>query len=295
MGAGKSTVGARVAEQTARPFVDLDRLIERRHGPIPELFERGEPEFRRIEEGILAETLAGPDAVIALGGGTVLSPLNRERLRARAFTVFLDVDVETAWKRVGGSDRPLARREDDFRKLYASRQEVYAEAADGVAHDADGVLLAALAVEQGGRIAPSGPVEVVADERVLELHAPPVDGALHRLPAGEAAKTLAVVERLLGELALGRDGTIVAFGGGATTDVAGFVAVRVPARAPVDRGADDADGPGGRRHRGQDRDQHRGRQEPRRRLPLSAARCRRSQTCWPRCRSRSDARAWPRS
>ena len=224
MGAGKSTVGARVAEQTARPFVDLDRLIERRHGPIPELFEGGEPEFRRIEEGILAETLAGPDAVIALGGGTVLSPLNRERLRARAFTVFLDVDVETAWKRVGGSDRPLARREDDFRKLYASRQEVYAEAADGVAHDADGVLLAALAVEQGGRVAPSGPVEVVADERVLELHAPPVDGALHRLPAGEAAKTLAVVERLLGELALGRDGTLVAFGGGATTDVAGFVA-----------------------------------------------------------------------
>ena len=51
MGAGKSTVGARVAELTARPFVDLDRLIERRHGPIPELFERGEPEFRRIEEG----------------------------------------------------------------------------------------------------------------------------------------------------------------------------------------------------------------------------------------------------
>ena len=130
MGAGKSTVGARVATLTARPFVDLDRLIEKRHGPIPELFEaRGEPEFRRIEEETLAEALAGPDAVIALGGGAVLSPLSRERLSARAFTVYLDVGVETAWKRVSGSDRPLAQREAEFRKLYESRQAVYAEAA----------------------------------------------------------------------------------------------------------------------------------------------------------------------
>ena len=224
MGAGKSTAGARVAELTARPFVDLDRLIERRHGPIPELFERGEPEFRRIEEGILAEALAGPDAVIALGGGTVLSPLNRERLGARAFTVFLDVDVETAWGRVRGSDRPLARRENDFRKLYATRQQAYAEAADAVARDADGVLLAGLGVVLGGRAATAGPAAILGDERVLELHPAPAGGPVHRLPAGEAAKTLAVVERLWAELALGRDGTIVAFGGGSTTDVAGFVA-----------------------------------------------------------------------
>jgi shikimate kinase/3-dehydroquinate synthase len=67
-------------------------------------------------------------------------------------------------------------------------------------------------------------VEVVGDDRVLELHAQPVPGSVHRLPAGEAAKTLAVVERLWSELRLGRDGTIVAFGGGSTTDVAGFVA-----------------------------------------------------------------------
>jgi shikimate kinase/3-dehydroquinate synthase len=224
MGAGKSTVGRRVAELTARQFIDLDRLIERRHGPIPELFERGEPEFRQLEEGLLAEALAGPEAVIALGGGAVLSPLNRERLRARALTIFLDVDVETAWKRVRGSDRPLARREEDFRKLYASRQEVYAEAADAVASDADGALLASLAVRFGTGVALAGPAAVVADAGVLELHAPPADGPVHPLPAGEEAKTLAVVERLWQELTLGRDGTIVAFGGGSTTDVAGFVA-----------------------------------------------------------------------
>jgi shikimate kinase/3-dehydroquinate synthase len=225
MGAGKSTVGARLAERVARPFVDLDRLIERRHGPIPQLFERGEAEFRAIEEALLAETLAGPESVIALGGGAVLSPLSRERLRAHAFTVYLDVGVETAWKRVRGSDRPLAQQEESFRALYASRQEVYAEAADAVARDADGVLLAALGIAVPGGLLTAGPVEWIGDEHVVELHPTPFeDDVLHRVPAGEQAKTLAVVERLWSELSLGRDGTIVAYGGGSTTDVAGFVA-----------------------------------------------------------------------
>jgi len=224
MGAGKSTVGARVAELTARPFVDLDALIEKRHVPIPELFARGEAEFRRIEEETLAELLAGPESVIALGGGTVLSPLNRERLRSRAFTVYLHVDVETAWARVRSSDRPLARREDEFRRLYAERQRVYEETADAVAHDPDGALLGALGVGIRGSVRASRPLAVVADERVLELHGPPLDAPVHPVPSGEAAKTLAVVERLWSELEIGRDGSIVAFGGGSTTDVAGFVA-----------------------------------------------------------------------
>ena len=90
--------------------------------------------------------LAGSRAVIALGGGAVLSPLNRERLRARAFTVYLEVDVETAWKRVRGSNRPLAQHEEDFRKLFASRQAIYAEAADAVASEPRDVLLAALGI-----------------------------------------------------------------------------------------------------------------------------------------------------
>ncbi len=224
MGAGKSTVGARVAELTARPFVDLDGLIERRHGPIPELFAGGEAEFRRLEELTLAEVLAGDESVIALGGGAVLSPLSRERLRAHAFTVYLDVDVETAWTRVRGSNRPLAQHEEDFRKLYASRQAIYAEASDAVGERPGDVLLAALGIRLGGEVDVDGPVEVVADEAVLELHPPPVEGPLHRLPQGEAAKRLDVVERLWGALGLGRDGMVVAFGGGSTTDVVGFAA-----------------------------------------------------------------------
>jgi shikimate kinase / 3-dehydroquinate synthase len=225
MGAGKSTVGRKVAELTHRPFVDLDAEIEARHGPIPELFEQGEPEFRRLEENVLAEALAGVDSVIALGGGAVLSPLNRERLKARAFTVHLEVDVKDAWERAGGSNRPLARSEEEFRRLYDSRRRVYAETAEAAAEDAEGVLLAALGIRVGRGERPEvGSAALIADERVLKLHPFEVDGETHRIPAGEAAKTLEVVQRLVEELRLSRDGTIVAFGGGSTTDVAGFVA-----------------------------------------------------------------------
>jgi shikimate kinase / 3-dehydroquinate synthase len=225
MGAGKSTVGTKVAGLMHRPFVDLDAEIELRHGPIPELFERGEPEFRRLEENVLAEALAGPDSVIALGGGAVLSPLNRERLKARAFTVHLEVDVEDAWERARDSNRPLARSEEEFRRLYESRRSIYAETAEATAEDAEGVLLAALRIRVGRGERPEvGSAALIADERVLELHPLEVDGDTHRIPAGEAAKTLDVVGRLVEELRLTRDGTIVAFGGGSTTDVAGFVA-----------------------------------------------------------------------
>jgi shikimate kinase / 3-dehydroquinate synthase len=225
MGAGKTTVGTKVADLTHRPFVDLDAEIEARHGPIPELFERSEPEFRRLEENVLAEALAGPDSVIALGGGAVISPLNRERLKKRAFTVHLEVDVEDAWERVRGSNRPLARSEDDFRRLYESRRSVYADTAEAAAGDSEGVLLAALGIRVGRGERPEvGTAALIADEHVLGLHPLEVDGETHSVPAGEAAKSMEVVERLLEELRLSREGTIVAFGGGSTTDVAGFVA-----------------------------------------------------------------------
>jgi 3-dehydroquinate synthetase len=213
-----------VAELTHRPFVDLDAEIEARHGPIPELFERSEPEFRRLEENVLAEALAGPDSVIALGGGAVLSSLNRGRLKERAFTVHLEVDAEDAWERVRGSNRPLARSEDDFRRLHESRRSVYADTAEATAVDPEGVLLAALGIRVGRGERPEVGAALIADAHVLELHRLEVDGETHKVPAGEAAKSLEVVEGLLEELRLSRAGTIVAFGGGSTTDVAGFVA-----------------------------------------------------------------------
>ena len=226
MGSGKSTVGRELAERVARPFVDTDAEIERRFGPILDLFARGEPEFRRIEERVVAEALAGQPAVIALGGGAVLSALTRERLGASAFSVLLDVDATTAWERARGSDRPLAQDEGEFRELYERRAVVYRDVADAVAQDPDSVCLTFLGIVVPGGILTSGPTAVIADERVFELHGSRLDedARVHTVPAGERAKTFVVAERLLGELDIGRGGTIVAYGGGSTTDVAGFVA-----------------------------------------------------------------------
>ena len=237
MGAGKSTVGAQVALLLDRPFVDVDREIERLEGPIPRIFEEsGEVRFRTLEEGWVESALRSPEpAVLALGGGALGSPATRALLRELAFTVFVDVDVERAWERARGSDRPLAQDERRFRELYAERRETYLAAADAVAADADGVLLAAggIVVERGalGRLSElvpgDGAIALVADERVLDLHRPQLGARLaetHAVPSGEEAKTLAVCGRLWDELSLDRSGMLVALGGGTATDVAGFVA-----------------------------------------------------------------------
>ena len=235
MGAGKSTIGQEVADLSGRPFVDLDREIERRHGSVAELFERGEPEFRRIEEELAAEVFAAsPPVVIALGGGAVLSERTRELLRTHAFTVWVDVDVSDAWQRVRDTGRPLARDETQFRRLFDERQPLYDEVSAGLVDRTEDVLLGALQihvergllVELATRIGESPEaVAVIGDEHVLDLHPLGFDPAnVHRVPRGEAAKTPAVLDRMWNELALDRSGTIVGYGGGSTTDVAGFAA-----------------------------------------------------------------------
>ena len=235
MGAGKSTIGQEVARLSGRPFVDLDREIERRHGPVAELFERGEPEFRRVEEELAAEVLgSSTPAVVALGGGAVLSEPTRELLLTDAFTLWVDVDVGDAWRRAHGSGRPLARDEGQFRRLFAERQPLYEEVSAGLVESAEDVLLGALQidVERGllaelrNRLGESlEDVAVIGDEHALELHPLSFDPvSVHRVPRGEAAKTPAILERLWSELGLHRSGTIVGYGGGSTTDVAGLAA-----------------------------------------------------------------------
>jgi shikimate kinase / 3-dehydroquinate synthase len=242
MGAGKSTLGPDVAERLGRPFIDLDRAIEHDLGKtIPELFEeRAEPEFRVQEEGqaIAALNLSEP-AVIAFGGGALQTPSIRNGLRARAFTVLLEVDAQTAWERSAGSGRPLAQDESEFNALYERRRELYDDVADAHAHDVEDILLAAGGVRvHGGAIElldaltpGDGQVALVSDAHVAGIHGAAAQVALglrvvtvHEVPPGEEAKTTEVAERLWNELRLDRDGTLVALGGGTTTDVAGFVA-----------------------------------------------------------------------
>jgi shikimate kinase/3-dehydroquinate synthase len=242
MGAGKSTVGAELARALGRPLVDLDRELEGELGaPIPQLFaERGEPAFREAEEELAVEALAEPvPAVVALGGGAPTSQRVRETLRDRALTVQLEVDVEQAWERVAGTGRPLALDADQFRALYDERAAVYAETADARARDlhdavlaAGGVHVALGSLELLGELVPGeGAAALVTDPHVAGIHGADAQLALgvrlastHELPAGEEAKSLAAVERLWNELSLDRGGTLVALGGGCTTDAAGFAA-----------------------------------------------------------------------
>jgi len=242
MGAGKTTLGCEVARRLRRQFVDLDREIEQREGAtIEELFARdGEASFRAMEEDAAAAVLEGvKPAVIALGGGAVLSAGTREHLRRQAFTVLLDIDPAVAWQRARESKRPLAVDGEAFHALYRERLPLYEEAADAHAHDADGVVLAAAgidvrigAVDLLGELVPgSGPVEIVADANVAGIHGVVAQLALgdrviasHDVPPGEPAKAVAVLERLWRAFRVGRDGTIVGLGGGCTTDLAGFAA-----------------------------------------------------------------------
>jgi 3-dehydroquinate synthetase/shikimate kinase len=233
MGAGKSTLGAQAAQRLDRRFVDLDRELERSlQRTLPQVFrERGETEFRLLEAEAALETLVKEQpAVVALGGGAVETEQIRRALREHAFTVHVEVDPATAWTRVGGSDRPLAQDEQSFHALHERRTPLYGVVAQAVARDVDGIVLAAAGIEvEEGLLARlpelvDGEVEVIADATVLGLHRPPLDAPVHALRGGEEAKSLGAVERLWRELRLGRDGTILAFGGGCTTDMAGFAA-----------------------------------------------------------------------
>ena len=233
MGAGKSTLGEQAAERLGRRFVDLDRELERSlRLTIPQIFgARGEADFRELESEAALEALGeGQPAVVALGGGAVETEEIRRALREHAFTVYVEIDPATAWTRVGGGDRPLAQDERSFHALHEQRSPLYDEVAQAVARNVDEIVLAAAGIEvEEGLLARlpelvEGEVEVVADATALGLHRPPLEAPAHALRGGEEAKSLGAVERLWRELRLGRDGTIVAFGGGCTTDMAGFAA-----------------------------------------------------------------------
>jgi shikimate kinase / 3-dehydroquinate synthase len=239
MGAGKTTVGAEVAQRLGRHFVDLDRAIELGEGAaIAELLGRGD--FRQLEETYGVRILStSPPAVIALGGGAVTSEGIRGALELNARTVFLPIDVDEAWRRAHDSDRPLARNQASFRALFEERAPLYGEVADASASDADDVVLAAAGVHVetgalerlGELVLESGRVGLVADAHVAGIHGAAAQLALgarlrsvHELPPGEEAKTLSACERLWHELTLDRGDVLVALGGGCSTDAAGFVA-----------------------------------------------------------------------
>ena len=134
MGAGKTSVGRKLAEILAVPFVDADHEIEAAAGvSISEIFARhGEAAFREGEQRVMLRLLDGPPRVIATGGGAFMNPEVRAHIRARAIAIWLRAPIELLLARVQRrKNRPLLEQGDKraiLEKLIAERYPVYAEA-----------------------------------------------------------------------------------------------------------------------------------------------------------------------
>lgn len=129
MGAGKSTVGRIVAERLGVDFIDTDTELVRRAGrPIPEIFTTDGPErFREIECDVVIDVLATHPGVIALGGGSVMTPAVADALDGH-HVVYLRITADAGFDRVKDSDRPLIAGDDPherYRVLLEARDETY--------------------------------------------------------------------------------------------------------------------------------------------------------------------------
>lgn len=167
MGAGKSSVGRKLASKLALAFVDADNEIEAAAGmSIPDIFEtRGEAEFRAGEARVIARLLETGPQVLATGGGAFMNPDTRSAIRAKGISIWLRADFDVLMKRIRRrGDRPMLKTDDPgatLRKLIEHRYPVYAEA--DIAVDSRDVLH-----------------EVIVDE-ILDA----LGGYLARLQAGQ--------------------------------------------------------------------------------------------------------------
>jgi shikimate kinase/3-dehydroquinate synthase len=263
MGAGKSTALA-AARAAGLETVEIDDLMERELGkPIRQAFEEdGEEAFRAREAEVVGGLLERADGgAIALGGGSVLS----ERIRAaleRHVVVWLEIDPAEAWRRIQGSNRPLATGAADVERLLAERLPLYEALADAIVPMADkGVVARALSAIQAlaglpkgtkllWAVSAAGDYPVLVGRDVLKVDWWPVGGrpflvadnftlglfrdrisdsfvGVNSSIAGEETKTMGQTEKILEDMArsgMTREDHVVALGGGVVGDVAGFCA-----------------------------------------------------------------------
>ena len=261
MGAGKSTALA-AARAAGLKTTEIDELMEAELGkPIRQAFEEdGEEAFRARETEVVGSLLENSDSgAIALGGGSVLSERVRKALD-RHTVVLLEIDAAEAWRRIEGTERPLATSEADVERLLAERLPLYEELADAVVPMADeGVVARALpaiqalgGMPEGTRLlwasSASGDYPVFVGFDLLDAEWWPlegrgfcvtdrnagiyseqlnVSGSVIQIPAGERSKTLEQVRDvllLLAEEEMAREDHVVALGGGVIGDLAGFCA-----------------------------------------------------------------------
>jgi shikimate kinase len=132
MGAGKSSIGRRVATRLGIPFVDADAEIEKAAGmTITDIFAiRGEGEFRAGEARVITRLLEGGPQVLATGGGAFANPDTRAVIAAKGISIWLKAEFEVLMKRIKRRhDRPLLKTDDPgatLRKLMQERDPIYA-------------------------------------------------------------------------------------------------------------------------------------------------------------------------
>jgi shikimate kinase len=134
MGAGKSSIGKRLAARLGIPFADADAAIEEAAGmSVADIFEaHGEPSFRSGEARVIARLLDNGPQVLATGGGSFVNRDTRARIHEKGISVWLKADVEVLLRRVKRRDnRPLLRNDDPaatLTALLAGREPFYSEA-----------------------------------------------------------------------------------------------------------------------------------------------------------------------
>lgn len=132
MGAGKTTLGKRLASDLGVPFTDTDKIIAGQHGPITRIFEtKGEAHFRSLETDALKKALLS-HGVVATGGGAILSETNQQLIQEH-HVVFLDTSAEHVLGKINLQKRPLLRDNPErWQQIYDQRVELYRSLADQV-------------------------------------------------------------------------------------------------------------------------------------------------------------------
>ena len=134
MGAGKTSIGKRLAAKLGVPFADADHAIEEAADmTVKEIFAKyGEPEFRRLERSVIARLLGEAPHVLATGGGAFMNDETRALIKEKAVSIWLKADIDTLARRVARKDtRPLLKGKDAktvLNELAAVRYPIYAEA-----------------------------------------------------------------------------------------------------------------------------------------------------------------------
>ena len=260
MGAGKTRVGKEVAHMLRLPFADADVEIEHEVGmKIPAYFDKhGEPAFREVEADLIADFLEDFDGIFSLGGGAPMTPSTQEALvdyiAQGGCVVYLDADPKEAMERANrGGGRPMLNGDANVRwkKLFKERDPVFRNVAnvhvhtrgqrtvhvDGAAIEPYDVVIGEGAMNRLVDVLGSKPV------RIALIHTQPVQRHSDRarallrqggyevsdivIPDAEPGKTITVANRIwerLGNEGFTRSDAVVGLGGGAATDLAGFVA-----------------------------------------------------------------------